>query len=311
MEHNVFGGKWSLDKLSCVGQYVRQYLMVMQNQSWADLWYIDAFSGEGVQYLKSQSSLLDSANTENVSVDENQAALFTVGSSLRAIEASVNRESAGGRGFNHFVFIELDAQKLSLLEARIKERFPECHGRCEFICGDVNQALPALLRHIDWSRSRGVAFIDPCATQLEWATLASLRGTCCDTWVLFPLSAIFRMLPVGEMPPEEWSRRLDIIFGDPGWREMYHERSQLSLFSDEMSYERERGVEGLLAYATKRYKQAFPGVWGPAVLRTSVNSPLFALYGIVPNESESAQRISGRIANHLLKPIESKGGHVE
>ena len=195
--------------------------------------------------------------------------------------------------------------RATALKYRISEAYPDYLYRCHFIQGDVNEVLPRLLSKIPWRTARGVAFIDPYATQMKWCTVESFQGTCCDFWMLFPLSAIMRLLPLSHRPNEGWAAKLTTIFGDEGWKDVYHEKKQLSIFAEEDPYERAQGIDGLLAYATQRYKETFPGVWGPGILRTSQNSPLFALYAIVPNESSKARKASGGIASHLIKRIEA------
>lgn len=290
-----FGGEWSKRKLQCVEGYLRAFLKVMKEQDWADLWYIDAFSGEGVQYLKHVQ----------LGEDEESANKFIAGSSMRALAISAESEQDGGRGFAHFVFIELDAGKLDALRSRITIDYPGCLDRCRFIQGDANAALPDLIRSIDWERSRGVAFIDPFATEFAWSSLAAFLDTRCDIWLLFPLYAIMRMLPVDHVPSEEWGRTLTRVFGDDGWRSLYAESRQLNLFGD-AEYVRSRGTNELLEYSKKRFEAAFPGVWGPAVLRSPQRSPLFALFALVSNNSPRALAASQRIANALLRGIEAQ-----
>ena len=42
----------------------------------------------------------------------------------------------------------------------------------------------------------GVLFLDPFATEVEWATIEKIASfNALDTWILFPISAITRMLP--------------------------------------------------------------------------------------------------------------------
>ena len=294
-----FGGQWSVEKLECVEAYICSYLKVMQNQRWK-LSYIDAFSGEGVQRFKHSIQPRNHGSVDTV--NEAYAKAFTEGSSLRALAASKKREIEGGRGFDHFCFIELNKAKLDALRCRILSQFPDCENRCVFICGDANKELPELIRRMDWQKDRAVSFIDPFATQFKWSSFECFRNTCCDVWMLFPLFAIIRMLPTSHMPSEDWCKSLDEIFGEGDWRNLYHKTTQLSLFGEE-AVEREKGIDQLLEYATRRYRQAFPGVWGPAVLRTERNAPLFALYALTANHSPQALSVSGKISRHLLNGI--------
>ena len=304
-DENRFGGKWSLQKLDCVASYLDSYLTVMQNQKWARLWYIDAFSGDGYQAFKG----IDSDDETLPLFDEAQSCIeeFTSGSAMRAIELSSKRESCGKRAFDRFVFLEYSETKIESLQERIAAEYPSQIGKCTFIQGDVNETLPKLLTERDWKVDRAVTFIDPCATQLEWETIESFNGTCSDVWLLFPLSSILRMLPRWKMPTEGNARRLTKLFGATSWVNLYKDqrREQMTLFGDDdAKISRKSGCQEVLAYATERYMSVFPEVCGCAVLRTEKNAPLFALYSMVANESKSARDASRRIARHLIRQLE-------
>ena len=304
-DENKFGGKWSVKKLECVEAYLDSYLTVMKNQSWATLWYIDAFSGDGYQFFKS-----DDCSDENLALFEfenSRIEEFTMGSAMRAIELSSKRESCGKRAFDQFVFLEYNENKLAALEERIRESHPDQIGKCLFIPGDVNNTLPDLLAKRNWESDRAVTFVDPCATQLEWSAIESFEGTCSDVWLLFPLSSILRLMPREKMPSSGNAKRLTKLFGSSSWDGIYHDLrpEQLALFgNDDGRPYRESGYEELLAYTTERYKTVFPEVCGYAVLKTEKNAPLFALYSMVANISTNARNTSRKISQHLIRQLE-------
>lgn len=291
-DENVFGGSWSVKKLECVEAYLESYLKVFKSLNWADLWYIEAFSGDGMQGI------------EDKSCDE---ITFFEGSSLRAISLASENDQLGERTFDHFVFIEVDSIKIGTLRNRIAETYPDQLRKCHFIEDDVNKALPALLRSIDWQTGRAVSFIDPCATQLKWSTLKAFEGTCSDVWLLFPLSAIIRLLPRENLPNDGNARRLDTIFGNSDWRNIYYDPAEIQprLFDDgDQLFERHSGTQELLQYATKRFEEIFPTVLEPGMLRNEKNSVLFALYALISNKSNAAQKVAKGIASHLIRALE-------
>lgn len=304
-DENRFGGKWSVKKLECVECYLDSYLNVMQNQRWARLWYIDAFSGDGYQSFRPEGP----SETEQLLFDESKASIeeFTEGSAMRAVGLSSGRESVEKRSFDHFVFLEYDESKIASLKNRIAIAYPDQIAKCQFSKGDVNETLPLLLGGLDWRVDRAVTFIDPCATQLDWNTIQCFKGTCSDVWLLFPLMGIIRMLPREGLPSDGWSKKLTRIFGSSTWNEMYTDRhhEQLALFgSEDPEMYRSGGYRELLSYATSRYKTVFSEVNGPAVLKTEKNAPLFALYSMVANESKRARSRSSAISRHLRKRLE-------
>ena len=116
-----------------------------------------------------------------------------------------------------------------------------------------------------WRGRRGVLFLDPFATELEWATIKSVCGTkALDTWILFPVGAIRRMLPRWKKPEEvneQWARRLYRIYGDDSWRDLYQPSEQLSLFGPPQERSNP-GVDGLL----RIYKDRLRGLFGDRFL---------------------------------------------
>lgn len=297
-DENVFGGQWSLNKLNCVSRYLEAYLNVLKEQKWAELWYIDAFCGNGFQGIKDPySTRLDE---ETAFVD------FIEGSAVRALKLASDFDKQHRKTFDHFVFIEYDFVKIKSLEENVRRLFPEQFSKCEFVQGDVNSALPKCLRSINWGTGRAVTFLDPCSTQLRWTTMEAFSGTKSDVWCLFPIEAIMRMLPTDHIPDDSWAKRLDVVFGDSLWREIYFQPNlnQLDLFGGvDERFIRDKGIEQVVSYVIDRYKTIFPCVMEPGILRGTNNHPLFALFALVANQSEAAIKRARAIAGHLLKGI--------
>lgn len=297
-DDNIFGGSWSLKKLDCVADYLDAYLNVFKNMDWADLWYIDAFCGSGFQGIKSTPT--------NSGSDEEARTMFVEGSAIRALRLALEKSRANQKTFSHFVFIEYDASKLQALRNIVTESFPEQIAKCNFVQGDVNKKLPECLEMIDWAKGRAVCFLDPCAAQLEWKTMEAFKDTCADVWCLFPIEAIMRMLPTKHIPDDSWSKRLDLVFGDTSWRNLYCQpyKNQPNLFGEiDESYERDEGIEQVISYVMDRYKTIFPGVVEPGVLRGAKNNPLFALFALTANKSERAIKLATKIAQYLTDGI--------
>jgi three-Cys-motif partner protein len=297
-EKNVFGGDWSLRKLECVANYLNAYLDVFKNMDWSALWYIDAFCGSGFQGID---------RCRDADVDNEEARIeFVEGSAIRALRVASNRDRVSQKSFDHFVFIECDAHKIDELKQYVGESFPDQYPKCQFICADANDALPDCIGKMNWVSDRGVAFLDPCSLQLEWKTMECFRGTCIDVWCLFPIEAICRMLPNKHMPDESWTPKLNTVFGNNEWQSVYSQPriNQLPLFGEaDDSFERNHGIDEILDYVKGRYRSIFPEVMDPAILRGEKNSPLFALFPLIANESKKARAIAARISEHLVRSI--------
>lgn len=74
-------------------------------------------------------------------------------------------------------------------------------------------------------------FLDPYATQVDWATLECVAVTkSIDVWYLFPFSALNRMFPKNGKYGS-WENTIDRLLGDNSWRtEFYKKDPQVSLF---------------------------------------------------------------------------------
>ena len=274
----TYGGPWTLEKLQILRAYLDAYTTALKNQPFR-LMYIDAFAGTGAVNLPEQDPDIRE---------------FHDGSATIALEVQ-------DKPFDRLIFVEQDparCQELSELrnshvgrDIRIKN-------------SEANQYLHSLQK--DWRVWRGVLFLDPFATQVEWSTLKKIAAlNALDTWILFPVSAIARMLPTSRRPAdisEQWAQRLTSVFGDEGWCELYREAPQRTLFGT-VEHERDPGVDGLLGI----YKTKLARLFGDRFLKqsrslkNSKQSTLFEFLfcvghpaGIVP-----AKRIAKHILEHL------------
>ena len=171
---------------------------------------------------------------------------------------------------------------------------------------DANEFLSNL--HEDWRRWRGVLFLVPFATEVEWASIKKIAGfNALDTWILFPVSAIARILPTSRLPDDisdGWATRLTRVFGDQSWRELYRENRQQSLFGG-VEHERDSGVDGLLAI----YKNKLTSLFGDRflsrsrTLKNSRNTALFELLFCVGSNSPKAINTAKRIAKHIVEHL--------
>lgn len=271
-----FGGPWTVEKLQILEAYLDAYTTALKNQPFK-LIYIDAFAGAGQIERR---------------VDDGDTIRFLRGSTERAIRIQ-------DKPFDELIFIEKNVARCAEL-GKLRNRYPERNIRIER--GDANRVLSDLRR--DWHTCRGVLFLDPFSIEVEWSTIkqvASLNAL--DTWILFPVAAVMRMLPASRQPDEisaEWANRLTSVFGDESWRDLYHDDPQQTLFGERRSM-RGRGVDGLLDI----YKRNLEVVFGDRFLKKSRRlvsarqSPLFEFMFCVGNPRGIGPAMS--IAKHILE----------
>ncbi len=271
-----FGGPWTEEKLDILEAYLDAYTTALKNQPFK-LIYIDAFAGAG------QIERRD---------DKGDTIGFLRGSTERAIRIQ-------DKPFDELIFIEKDAKRCAEL-AKLRHRYRDRNITVER--GDANRVLRDLRR--DWRACRGVLFLDPFSIEVEWSTIkrvASLNAL--DTWILFPVSTVMRMLPAFRQPDEisaEWANRLTSFFGDESWRDLYQDDPQQTLFGEHRSM-RERGVDGLLDIYKKNLDEVFGGRFlrKSRRLATATRSPLFEFMFCVGNPRGIGPATS--IAKHILE----------
>lgn len=283
MTSQKFGGDWTAKKLNIFTSYLDAYLIALQNQKFKKI-YIDAFAGTG-------------------EIERSDGEAYLVGSAKRALSSE--------RLFDHYYFIESDDSKASELEHMIDTEFPHLKRLTTVYRGDANEKLGKIINDIDWRFSRGLLFLDPYATQVDWATLERVAGTkSIDVWYLFPFSALNRMLPKNGKYGS-WENTIDRLLGDKSWRtEFYKKDPQLSLCDlgvvdggeKEDRLIKDANPEHIKAYLISRLETIFPCVSkNPRTFKNSKNSTMFLFCFAISNESGPAQRLALRIADHILK----------
>lgn len=278
-----FGGKWTEEKLNIFTSYLDAYLIALQNQKFKKI-YIDAFAGTG-------------------EIETRDGEQYLVGSAKRAL--------ASAKKFDHYYFIEADTHKARELQDMVNTEFPQIRHIVTIFCGDANEKLAEIIRSVDWRYNRGLLFLDPCATQVNWSTLENVSQTkSIDVWYLFPFSALERMLPKNGKY-ERWEDCIDRLLGDSGWREEFYKKDpQLTLFELDSEFEQcddERKVKvanpnRVKAYILSRLETTFPCVSKYArIFINSKRSTMFLFCFAISSESSKAQGLALRMADYILK----------
>ena len=276
---NQFGGAWTVEKLEILREYLDGYSTALKNQPFK-LWYIDAFAGTGEVEVRVPDP------------EQQEVREFLQGS------ASIARD-IDNKPFDQLVFIESDKNKAD----RLKQLEPES-GRIQVRAGDANNELPHLCRITDWKNTRAVVFLDPFSLQTAWKTIEILAKTkAIDVWILFPVSAVSRLMAKKEMPEGKLAEILDVVFGDESWQKIYHDPLQKDLF-DESTLEREKGIDQIIELYKKKLETLFAGVAPTSrSLKNSKNATLFEMIFAVSNENAKAKRLAIGIADHILQKM--------
>lgn len=259
MAAQSFGGAWTQEKLEILGRYLDAYTTALKEQPF-QLIYIDAFAGSGYYQTEVPDLADDYADFQELHK----------GSAKIAIEID-------NKPFDRLIYIEKDPVNYRAL-TELRNEHPE--RQIDVRNSDANLELPIICRNLG-NLERAVVFLDPFATEVEWATVQAVAETKkIDCWILFPIMAVGRMMPTGNEPPESWKQRLDSIFGGrENWeRAVYHPQSQLGFF-DEPGIERDPGIRAISRAYRTRLEASFTRVApNSKILSNSKNSAIFELF---------------------------------
>jgi three-Cys-motif partner protein len=282
MTDRFFGGPWTQQKLRILSLYLDAYTTALKNQPFR-LIYVDAFAGEG-------SWRPGSAYTTDYD-------------DFRELHKGSPRIALGitDKPFDRLIFIEKDSQRFELLR-KLHEEFPR--RDIEVLNEDAEIALPAFCQDLRIDE-RAVVFLDPFATEVSWAMVEGMARTQkIDCWILFPLSAIARMMPRKNESSAELSNQLDRIFGGrEHWQDFYSSSPQprlpLQLFEDELEQIRSSDSSQIAQRYRDRLESTFEKV-APSgrEFKNSKNSPIFQLFFAASNPNGA--QIAVNIAKNII-----------
>jgi three-Cys-motif partner protein len=211
--------------------------------------------------------------------------------------------------FDHFRFIEKDAERCAALE-----KLKGLHPRADIVVlpGEANQILRELVHQDPWARrdrsnSRGVVFLDPYALHVDWTTLQALASTLVfDVWYLFPIRDTIRQLAhnfegIGPKEP-----MLDRLLGSE-WRELYsiapEADSRRDLFDEQAEHEMRRvvSVSQFEQWLKKRLESQFKFVSEPLPILSTPSRQAFSLFLGVSNPGKPAIDLAKKFVRYVNK----------
>jgi len=285
----LFGGDWTEEKLRILAAYLKAYNTALKKTPFVRV-YIDAFAGTGYRQPSERPGGCADIFQD---IEESEAQGFLKGSAKLALEVVPP--------FDRYVFVESDVTKVAELES-LKRSHPDKVNAIDIVPGDANAYVQQYCRTMP-PKERAVVFLDPFATQVEWATIEAIARTrAIDVWILFPLMAANRLL--ANDPTKAFRVPLDRMFGTQDWFEQfYRTRHEDDIFGQ--SYETVQkacSFDGIGRFYLERLKSIFAEVAPtPRVFRNSRGTPLFQLFFAAGNERGAP--IAVKIAKHLLEKL--------
>ena len=285
----LFGGDWTEKKLKILADYLSSYNTALKNKPFTRV-YIDAFAGTGYREKREREFAVPGLFAE---IQEEEPQRFLKGSAKRALEVEPP--------FNKYVFVESDPDNVEHLE-RLRQEHKDKATAIEVVEGEANNFVRRYCKNQNWRSVRAVLFLDPFATQVEWATIEAVAATkAIDLWILFPLMAVNRLL--AKDPSKACRERLDAIFGTEEWFKAFYRKNKVPrFFGPSEVVQKACDFEGIGKFFLERLRGIFVGVAEtPKVFPNSRGSPLFQLFFAAGNAKGAP--IAVRIADHLLRNI--------
>lgn len=284
-------GPWAEDKLSKLENYLNAYILILKNQSWCEnIIYVDAFAAMGKAQLRKYNNEQDMPDLWNYEKQEEETAYIN-GSPLRALNLK--------KCFTHYLFIELDANRIKKLQ-QLKTEYP--NKNIEIIQDDCNKAIFDYLSKFNWKKSRGVIFLDPFGMQIPWATIEKIACLSKNNKPLeiilnLPIqTTIERFLP-NKFEHNEKNNKLiqtyNDFFGSDEWFNLIYTEKQ-TLFGTEIT--KKIGADDILAlWYAQRLKNLFGYVSTPYKVKNTKNRGLY--YLIWAGNNATAKKI----ADYVMK----------
>jgi three-Cys-motif partner protein len=152
-------GAWTRDKLQILSYYLPGYLGATTRA--IERVYIDAFAGPGTNQVERTAEVFD-------------------GSPLIALKA----RAQNGTRFSRLFFIENERSAIAELSEHLAVL--DTDNRCEIVPGDVNIALPEVVRRIN-RRSPTFVFLDTEGIEPSWSTIEAIAPWQVEFLINFPL----------------------------------------------------------------------------------------------------------------------------
>lgn len=234
-----YGGDWTIVKLVVNTKYSSAFTLILRDKPRSDrrftLWYFDGLAGSGEVHIK----------------DGRFAGRTVKGSARLALEVE-------NRQFDKIRLVDSKQANVTDLEQLIS-RYPARDA--QVTKGDVNKLADEFLAKLSGD-DRAFVFLDPFRTEVAWSTVESIaESKKCDVLLMFPASAVRRMLSrVGE-PTTGHTRGLDRVFGTSSWKnELYHLPDAPVLSEDFEWLESDKGFEAIVGYYRMRLSEVFERV---------------------------------------------------
>ncbi len=201
--------------------------------------------------------------------------------------------------FDYYYFIDKNELSLKKLEKKLCGKY---QGKTiVYRSGDANHQLLELSKALRKKEYAALVLLDPFGMQINWSSIAELKGTRSDIWILVPTGVIVNRLldRAGKM---ECCDKLQSFFGltiEEIKSHFYLEKKVQTLFGEEEIIAKvSQPIEKIACLYAKRLKTIWEYVTDePLVLRNSHGSPIY--HFVFASNNQPATTIAKQIIQNL------------
>lgn len=277
-----WGGPWTEKKLDAFSKYVKAYLTIMAKHSYWKTIYFDGFAGSGTRGKQRNTELL-----HQLKITEEEERTYK-GAAERVLALQ-------DPGFDYYYFIDKKEESLNKLKAYLETRFQG--KKIIYRAGDANHQIKELAKALMSKDYAALVFLDPFGMQIDWDSIAYLKDTRSDVWILVPTGIIVNRL-LDRAGKLEFSDKLQSFFGLPIEEirsHFYKEKKVQTLFGEEEIVTKvSKPIEKIARLYAERMKSIWKHVTeDPLVLRNRSGTPIF--HFVFASNNLTAKKIAKQI----------------
>ena len=281
-----WGGPWTEKKLDAFSKYVWSYLTIMKKFPYWKTIYFDGFAGSGTREKQVNADLM-----QQLKITEEEERTYK-----GAAERVLGLQELG---FDFYYFIDKKDTSLNKLKAKLDEQFKD--KPIVYRSGDANHQITELAKALRTKDYAALVFLDPFGMQIDWNSIAELRDTRSDVWILVPTGVIVNRL-LDRAGKLEFSDKLQSFFGLPIEEikaHFYEEKKVQTLFGEEEIITKvSQPIEKIARLYAERMKTIWKHVTDePLVLKNRNGSPLF--HFVFASNNQNAKKIAKQIIQNI------------
>lgn len=297
--YQTWGGSWTEEKLEAFEKYVNAYLTIMnkyRDQFGWKLLYFDGFAGSGTRTTNQGADselMIELFREQEISLE--QISVYQ-----SAAERVVNIKQ---RGFDYYYFVDLDKSANDELKEKLRP-YSNQGKNLTFRNTDANSITKRMGEYlIANEKIKGLVLLDPFGMNLDWETIAALKGTSVDLWILVPSGVIINRLLErdGSLKHIEKLKQYFGLTKSEIESRFYTKKTDKTLFGEIEKMEKvKEPIKRIAELYVERLKTLFPYVTeDPLVMTNTKGVPIF--HFVFASNNKNAMKIAQQIISKKSK----------